>query len=116
MHEKNTVSPRLVSPARSSAQPPSAQRSAISLRWRRILDVSWGALYDHCGLAEVRGTLEGDKLAFEKRYAHRNDPIYYELTQGSVPMEFSGMYKGLLAGVGSTKLIVAEPPKGFFTL
>jgi hypothetical protein len=73
-----------------------------------------GALYDHCGIAEVKGTLKDGKLVFLKRYTHRDDVIYYELTQTSVPAEFSGMYKGVLTGTGSTKLTFSEPSMTFF--
>lgn len=74
-----------------------------------------GVLYDHCGMAEVKGTLlRGDKLAFDKRYTHRGDSISYELSQTSVPGEFSGTYTGVLVGTGNTKLILAEPSKTFF--
>lgn len=77
-------------------------------------EVFEGALYDHCGIAEVRGTLKDGKLAFDKHYTHRNDPIHYELVQTVVPTEFSGTYKGVLVGSGSTKLTLAEPSKTFF--
>lgn len=73
-----------------------------------------GALYDHCGMATVSGTLRDDKLMFCKLYTHRSDHIYYELSLTSVPAEFSGTYRGVLVGIGSTKLTLAEPSRTLF--
>jgi hypothetical protein len=75
-----------------------------------------GALYDHCGIAEVRGILKDGKLSFDKCYTHRNDAIHYELVQTSVPEEFSGTYTGVLVGTGKTKLTLAEPSRTLFVV
>ena len=75
-----------------------------------------GVIYDHCGCANIKGTLADGKLTFEKAYTHRADVIHYTLTQDIEQQGFifTGFYKGEAVGMGKTRFALTDPTRAFF--
>lgn len=77
-------------------------------------EVFTGKISDVCGIAEVKGALTKQSLTFNKRYAHRPDAIAYTFVPHQSGTFWVGEYSGELVGKKNARLVLSEPPPGFF--